>query len=163
MKIKTLILVGLAATVFGQPKDVTGWEKVKWGMTIAQAAKASGGVIQPKPYIHMNERILIDGSFGEAVVYSAVGSDLVSKVRVLTYPGYPGPDYTYEVRDKAYTKLRAEMVAKYGTPRKSRFYFDQWRFPSTIITLSTLTIYGEDTGPVSVVFEPNHGGKDTHR
>lgn len=141
-----LVFAGLA---IGQtaPKDVEGWGKIKWGMTIAEARAAYEITTQPQanpngwttltlpPIKIANLEMFVDAG-------ARPGTDKISEVNLglgFDDPGYPS----------GFDKLKALLIQKYGPPISDETKVAQphtldaghtirdvlWTFPSASITL----------------------------
>ena len=146
-----LALAGLAS---GQtkPKDVYGWRKVTWGMTVADAKAAFGDQASdpaetPLPAgVLFVQFIVKDVKFGDintkAAIETKVGSNLVSAVEIFAADWMEHP--TDRATDGAkFTTLKALLIEKYGAPKNQGSTTDDielgrtvdWIFPSTSISL----------------------------
>jgi hypothetical protein len=143
MKAARLLCVAgvLAITLLGQtpPRDVEGWGKIKWGMTIADASQAyvidrhednefwSQLIAQPVEVGDITMRVSIGARHG---------SDQISRVRLSMNSA--------TTRD--FDTLKTLLIQKYGPPIDGETRTDGtdgirtflWTFPSTSIRL-TLT------------------------
>jgi hypothetical protein len=143
------------------PKDVTGWGKIKWGMTVAQATALLGDTVIPEnapaPNITMAaldpypaklrlQDVQIGLEHGTVAIQTKQNSDVVWVVTLLASPPaeetYPGR------RADVFDSLHEMLIEKYGSPtifdRKSFASSGSsenivttvvWTFPSTYITL----------------------------
>jgi hypothetical protein len=147
------MLVTLAAgiAVCQPPKDVSGWNNIKWGMTVAQAKTALGkqavdAAPPGSPGSRFVDRLIVEGlHIGEiaahAVVMSKRESDLVSHVNI----GCDIPAFM-SARADAFLTLKSLLIEKYRSPksedRKPGILDHEtdvtvlWIFPATSITLS---------------------------
>ena len=128
-----------AVSLLGQaPRDVDGWGKIRWGMTIADASQAyvidrhedndrwSQIIVQPVMIGDLTMRVSIAAKHG---------SEQVSRVRLATNSGAEDFD-----------TLKAQLIQKYGPPIDGETRTEGtdtvrtflWTFPSTSIRL-TLT------------------------
>lgn len=147
-RLPVLSLIGLIA--FGQPRDVEGWGKIKWGMTVSdimsvfgrQASVSTDSV--PTSSALVPKLIIKDVRIGEigakAVVLTAKGSDRVQAVEVEATDITETPAKTASV----FSTLKELLIEKYGTPIKEEAKIAEfgitrtsalWVFPSTSITL----------------------------
>jgi hypothetical protein len=140
MKALRFCVVGIfAVSLWGQaPRDVDGWGKIRWGMTIADASQAyvidrhddnefwSQLIAQPVAVGDITMRVSIGAKHG---------SEQVSRVRLSTMSGAEDFD-----------TLKAQLIQKYGPPIDGETRTEAtnsirtflWTFPSTSIRL-TLT------------------------
>lgn len=141
MKSLRLCLVAFfAVTLLGQtpPRDIDGWGKIRWGMTIADASQAyvidrhddnefwSQLIAQPVMIGDITMRVSIGAKHG---------SEQVSRVRLSTMSGAEDFD-----------TLKTQLIQKYGPPIDGETRTEGantirtflWTFPSTSIRL-TLT------------------------
>ena len=139
-------LIAFAFTLTGQtpPKDVDGWGKIKWGMTIAEARAAYNVEVQPQTNEYWTflrlESIKIGDIGMDADAAAKHGSEHIFNV-VLTwiFSGHPeGPSGSH-----GFDTLKTLLIQKYGLPvsdEKKREFGDPvrevlWTFPSTSILL----------------------------
>jgi hypothetical protein len=141
MKALRFCVVGMFAVALlgqAQSRDVDGWGKIHWGMTIADASQAymierhedndrwSQLIAQP---------IMIGDITMRVSIAAKHGSEQVSRVRLSTNSGAEDFD-----------TLKAQLIQKYGPPIDGETRTDAsnsirtflWTFPSTSIRL-TLT------------------------
>jgi hypothetical protein len=139
MKIIRLCLAALCAiTLLGQtpPRDVDGWDKIRWGMTIADASQAyvidrhedndrwSQIIAQPVVVGDITMRVSIAAKHGSA---------RVSRVRLSTNSG-----------TEDFDTLKTQLIQKYGPPIDGETRTEGtdtirtflWTFPSTSIRLT---------------------------
>jgi hypothetical protein len=140
-----VIVVGVAigAMLMAQPKDVDGWGKVKWGMTIAQAKVAYGSEAQApdrengstKYVERLTLRNLKVGDIRMRVAIETLpGSDRIAEVALSLEDGQ---------RISPYLTLKNSLTQKYGRPsHEERSQRENvvslsaaWIFPSTVISL----------------------------
>jgi len=135
-----LFAVALAGQA--QPRDVEGWGKIRWGMTLAEAGQAyvidrhedndrwSQVIVQPVVIGDLTMRVSIAARHG---------FEQVSRVRLSTNSsGKDSPD--------DFDDLKAQLIQKYGPPIDGETRTEGpdsiktflWTFPSTSIRL-TLT------------------------
>ena len=145
-----------ASAVFCQIKDVQGWDKVKWGMSVAEVRAAYGSrASEPLAGSVKNDKLLIsDIHIGEitasADIYTATNSDKVVSAEIAA-TGWSG--ITGSGRQSIFGMLKPLLIQKYGTPRcEDRVpdfdggFIDStllWVFPSTSVKLR----WSEDTSP----------------
>ena len=153
-------IVALSAVLAGsvllgqeKPKDVYGWGKIKWGMTIAQARAAYGteaqGAEGKGPYSGgWVERLVIKNlKVGDIAVDASIasrpGSDRIASV-TLHAQG--------ESKVWAYENLKTSLIRKYGRPTHEDRRDDgtlvtdktTWIFPATAINLVEMKIKAID-------------------
>lgn len=136
-----------ASTIFCQPKDVQGWDKVKWGMSVAEVRTTYGSRVSEP--IGEKQRLLASlrargfAEDSEAIQRtqqmpeSAPGSKLVIKdihvgdiitasANVYTAKNSDsvaqvsisvGDDSTMTYREYAFKTLKPLLIQKYGTPK----------------------------------------------
>ncbi len=150
-------VLSLTAVAFCQPKDVEGWSKIKWGMTVAESREAIGKQVSdptdaPGPnFVLINKFIVNDVKIGDIVAKAAVqtarNSDVVSAVTIEA----AGLDETPGKRADTFSTLKRLLIEKYGTPKNEDRKQDGrgdtdstllWIFPSTSITL----LWSESSG-----------------
>lgn len=147
---RIIALAALAVALYGQatPKDVDGWDKVKWGMTIAEARSAYG--ISAEPVSQDNWTLLDLNPVKVAGVQMGVQlgakqgeAGKVSLVRLWSFFGLPSSPPLAGAQD--FDTLKSALVQKYGHPateeeqRGENFRLLKtvhWTFPSTSILLS---------------------------
>jgi len=149
-----------AVTLLGQapPRDVDGWGKIRWGMTIADVSQVY--TIDRHEENDFMLRLItqpIDvGDISMKVSFGAKhGSEQISNVRLWLNFGLKDSAPTASARD--FDTLKTLLVQKYGPPvtedskaegaERTRTFL--WTFPSTSILL-TLTQNQNDTGRVEV-------------
>lgn len=153
MKIALQLCAGLmiVGTAFGQtkPKDVDGWNNIKWGTSVADAKVALGDqasepATEPNPRATLTEKLVIksllvgDSQF-RGSIFSKKGSDAVASVTIYAKE-IRGPSLS---RDLIFDSLKTLLIQKYGQPnsedrRTTRRDVDSivvWVFPSTTISL----------------------------
>jgi hypothetical protein len=157
-----LALAASSVIALGQvPKDVNGWSKIRWDMTVAQAkalygaqARESDGGGNSTKY---TEKLVIDNF--------AVG-DIKMKVSIETLPNSNLiKEVTFSLADEsqsrgaAYTDIKNLLTQRYGRPREDK---DReggaednsatWTFPSTVITLFWVETKRLDFGVLSLQY-----------
>src|ERR1700682_4726832 len=121
-----LLFLTLAGNSFGQtkPKDVEGWSKIKWGMSVSEAKEAFGelasdSTIIAGPNFKLIDRLTVrDVRIGDilatASIQTARNSDVVTAVRV----DADGPiNGSARKRSDAFSTLKGPLLEKYGTPQ----------------------------------------------
>ena len=140
----TVVTVPMVA----QPKDVNGWGRIKWGMTVAQAKVVYGSQVLVPDATHKSQstkfvdRLLI-GSFNvgdtkmQVSIETLPNSDKIREVTLSLPASSPRAS-----RSSAYDDLRNSLTLKYGRPSHVEKKDDDilsesatWTFPSTVITL----------------------------
>ena len=142
-------LAALAVALYGEPKpkDVDGWDKIKWGMTMAKARSAYDIQTQPESNDDWTLLILKPVKMGDiemgAEAGARRGSQNITWVRLWSFFGLATSAPSAGSRD--FDTLRTTLIEKYGQPaneettRGENFRLIrtvQWRFPSTSILLS---------------------------
>ena len=147
MRVRALLLV-LAVACIGQaqPKDVDGWDQIKWGMTIAETRARYG--IEAKPQTYDNWTMLTLKPLRIAGVEMGVeavaprASEKISSVRLWSYFGLPSSAPGAGPRD--FDAVRNKLIEDYGAPAKEETTHGlnfrllktvRWTFPSTSIVL----------------------------
>lgn len=139
--------------VMGQPpKDVDGWGKVKWGMSVVQARTAYGNEIRYDVRLH-------DGLIGLRLNNVKVGTLEMGALLQVSGERINGAELSIigisgSERDNAYNNLKAMLIDKYGAATiddpKTRTI---WVFPSTLITLDT-----QRTAVLEITYKPADAG-----
>jgi hypothetical protein len=143
-------LAALAVVLFGQgtPKDVDGWDNIKWGMTMAEARSVYHVDSEP---VNKDEWTLLElkpvqlaGVEMGVQVGAREGAEKISLVRLWSFFGLPSSPPSARPQD--FDTLKATLIRKYGQPAKEEVrqggenthYFKTalWTFPSTSILLS---------------------------
>jgi hypothetical protein len=142
-------LAALAVLLHGQPKpkDVDGWDKIKWGMTIAEARSIYAIETQPESdenWTLLNLKPVKIGDIEMGVQVGARhGSEKITSVRLWSYFGLPTSAPRAGPRD--FDTLRTVSIQKYGAPaneeekRGENFRLLKtilWKFPSTSILMA---------------------------
>lgn len=143
-------LLGFALAVFGgqaTPKDIDGWDKIQWGMTIAQARALYG--IEAKPQSDDNWTLLtlkpvrIAGVEMSVQAVAPHASGKISSVRLWSYFGLTNSAPGAGPQD--FDALRKKLIEDYGQPAKEEatrglnfrlLKTTRWTFPSTSIELT---------------------------
>ena len=144
-----------AAALSGQaqPRDVEGWGKIRWGMTIADASQAY--VINRHEdnefWSQLIAEPVIVGDITMRVSIAAKhGSDRISRVRLSTNYGRRNDAEDFDT-------LKTQLIQKYGPPIDGETRTEGadnvrtflWTFPSTSIRL-TLTQDSKGQGRIEV-------------
>lgn len=143
-------VAALAVVLFGQsrPKDVDGWDKIQWGMTMAEARSAYD--VDAKPATKDEWTLLelkpvhLSGVQMGVQVGAREGAGKISLVRLWSFFGLPSSPPLARPQD--FDTLKATLIQKYGQPAKEEmkrggenthlFKTALWTFPSTSILLS---------------------------
>jgi hypothetical protein len=141
------LLVLLALALYGQPKDVNGWDKIRWGMTIAEARSAYAVDTQPEINDDWTMLKLIPVKMGGLEVGVQVGArsgaKAITMVRLWSYFGLANSAPGASAQD--FDALRAVLIQKYGDPAKEEMKRGEnfrliktvlWTFPSTSILMT---------------------------
>jgi hypothetical protein len=142
-------LAALAVALFGQakPKDVEGWDKIKWGMTLAEARSTYDVKTQPESsddwtLLTLNPVKIGDIQMGVQVA-ARHGSAKITSARLWSYFGLPSSAPSAGPQD--FDALKAMLIQKYGPPaseeakRGENFRLLKtvlWTFPSTSILMT---------------------------
>jgi hypothetical protein len=152
----SLVLLDMA---FAQqkPRDVYGWGKIRWGMTVAQAKEVYGAgvrVSHDKGENEENEKLVIDNfkigdvSMKVSIQTETPNSDQIKSVK-MTMPAENFLDKA-ETRSWPYVSLLNALTLKYGKPARTERETDEpvvsdsatWIFPSTTISLQRIESNG---------------------
>jgi hypothetical protein len=143
------VFVALAVALAGQskPKDVTGWDNIKWGMTIAEARSAYRVDTQPETkgdWTLLTLKPVKIGSVEMGVQVGARrGSDKITSVTLWSHFGLPSSSPSSGPHD--FETLKASLIQQYGLPAKEEakrgLNFRSiktlvWTFPSTSIQMT---------------------------
>ena len=140
-------LAGLALALYAQPKDVLGWDKIQWGMTMAQARAAYGVDTQPESQdgwtlLKLNP-VKIGGVEMGVQAGAHEGSDKITMVRLWSYFGLATSAPSAGAQD--FDTLRTVLIQKYGDPASEETQHGEnyrlirivrWKFPSTSIAMT---------------------------
>jgi len=144
-----LVAVLIAAQLNAQPKDVDGWQNIKWGMSVAEARAALGSQAsepteESGPNVVLIKRLLIENiTIGDFLCKAALqtkrGSDAISAVTISLPSMRDPPDH----RGHVFDSLKRSLIEKYGQPKSEDRRAEGgdvesiilWTFPSTSITL----------------------------
>jgi len=149
-----LMLTALAVSCFSlhaQPtKDVNGWGKLKWGMTVEQAtAEYSGSFkVLPNKENTRPEITIKDVEVGRLLLDVSVVAVFGPTIDNITLEPQPHKDWEY-TRQQNFDLLKVLLVEKYGAPtnedRTNNFDYANkpdgtrtvviWALPSTTIKL----------------------------
>jgi hypothetical protein len=133
-----------------QPKDVDGWGKIKWGMTVAQAKAAYGAIMQdrsgnPIEGVKLVTRLSVDNltinDMGISVhIETPQDVDRIERVSMTLNVAGKRPNEARAI----YETTRNTLTQKYGNPTRIEgrpsgpiavVTSTVWIFPSTIIDL----------------------------
>jgi len=146
--IRLAALGALTIALWGQakPKDVAGWDKITWSMTMAEARAAYGVAAEPEV---QDDWTLLDlhpvrlaGVEMGVQVGAKQGTPAIRSVRLWSYFGLPTSAPGSGSQD--FDTLRSALIQKYGQPeheetaRGENFRLlknVRWQFPSTSIVL----------------------------
>jgi len=139
-----------AAAACCQPNDVTGWTRIRWGMSYAEARDAfQGQVTDPRvatsPEALLTDRFIVtDLRIGRITAEAAVQTELESSQVVAVRLRVTGASATGPARTGTFSTLKHLLIMKYGSPQDeyhSPYGSGEidtrllWLFPSTSITL----------------------------
>lgn len=153
-----LIVASFYATAQVPPKDVTGWGKVKWGMTLTEVKSAYRPSILNEfpgqaascseypmhycvpdrgPFLEMSDPTEIGDIKMHVKIQAAYKSTKIIGVELSDLIGKNGPDN--------FDTLKALLIQKYGAPSNQETKIDEigahvrsilWTLPSTAILLT---------------------------
>jgi hypothetical protein len=110
------LCLGMSESIMAQVKDVTGWGKLRWGMTEKQAAKKVGKIVLDVPstqghlsYAMWGDTVVISGLPFATRFTFAKGSGGLLEIELLCENN---PDVAVDCHD-----LEALMMKKYGSPK----------------------------------------------
>jgi hypothetical protein len=144
-------LFAVALSGQAQPRDVDGWGKIRWGMTIADASQAYV-IDRHEDNDFWSQLIAQPVTIGDIVMRVSIGakhgSEQISRVRLSTNSGAEDFD-----------TLKAQLIQKYGPPIDGETRTEGtnsirtflWTFPSTSIRL-TLTQGPNGQGRIEVEY-----------
>lgn len=161
-----LAFTGIVLLGQTKPKDVYGWGKIRWGMTVAQAKAAYGSQAQES-----------DGQDGTSTKFTerlAIKSFAVGDVRMkVSIETMPGSQMIKEVsltmekdqpqsstRTSAYEDMKNSLMQKYGRPtdqqkdqgERTETNSATWTFPSTVISLFWVEAKGIPFGVLTLQY-----------
>jgi hypothetical protein len=146
--VRLLALAALTAALHGQekPKDVDGWDKIKWGMTIADARSAYHVDTQPESKdswtLLVLQPVKISGVEMGVQAGARQGSGKITSVKLWSYFGFVNSAPGAGPQD--FDMLKATLIREYGPPAKEEverglnfrlLKTALWTFPSTSIQL----------------------------
>jgi hypothetical protein len=147
-------MVALAVALYGQakPDDVAGWDKIRWGMTIAEARAIYDIKIQPEnkdnwTLLYLNpvkmSGVELGVQIGARQIGAREGSEKIALVRLWSFFGLPSSVPSAGSQD--FDTLKTTLIQKYGQPaneetkRGENFRLIKtvrWTFPSTSILMT---------------------------
>jgi hypothetical protein len=142
MPLRLAALVACAVALSGQtqPKDVDGWDKIKWGMTIAEARAAYNVTAEPEVNEYWTILTLTSVEIGDIKWNASArvkrGQDGISGVSL----------FSSEPTSTSFDTLKALLIQKYGSPASTETKMGGlngatkvttvlWSLPSTSIFL----------------------------
>jgi hypothetical protein len=149
MAIQSVAWVVLAVALYAQPKpkDVAGWDKIQWRMTLAEARAAYHVETQPENNEDWTLLKLDPVKMGDVELGVQVGArhgaDKITLVRFWSYFGLPTSRPSAGPQD--FDALKTTLIQKYGQPaneevkRGENFRLMKsvlWTFPSTSILMT---------------------------
>lgn len=147
--VRLAMLAALASALWGQakPKDIDGWDKIKWGMTIANARAAYSVETPPErngDWTLLNLKpVKMDGIEMGVQVGAGNRGNKVTSVRLFSYFGLANSPPKAGPQD--FDTLRNSLLEKYGRSTNEELKHGEnfrliktvlWTFPSTSILLS---------------------------
>lgn len=175
MKLSLLFVTGLFFCIlaldsgaYTKPKDVYGWDNLKWGMSASEVESVLGkGIKKHEPkhdtqdsvYTDLEMRdINIGGSEFRASFW--MDADTKELSRIVFVPQSKAEGYNMA---ETFIKLEESLVDKYGEPDVEKTSNDPgtsaervWNFPSTEIEMSYLKI--EDSELLLLIFSERGKG-----
>lgn len=142
-------VTAIAIALYGQPKpeDVPGWDKIEWGMTIAEVRSAYHVDTAPESNDSWTLLNLNPVKLGTIQMGVQVGarraSDKIVLVRLSLFFGLPSSAPSAGPQD--FDTLKATLTKQYGPPDKEETTRGEnshlirtvlWTFPSTSILLT---------------------------
>jgi hypothetical protein len=142
-------LAALAVVLYGQakPKDIDGWDKIKWGMTLADARSVYGVDSKPESsdsWTLLNLNPVKVGDIEMGVQAGARhGGEKIVLVRLSSFFGLPSSAPLAGPQD--FDTLETTLIQKYGHPANEEETRGEnshliktvlWTFPSTSILLT---------------------------
>lgn len=147
--VRLIALPALAVALWGQapPRDVDGWDKIKWGTTIAEARMMYSVHAQPEnkdgwALLQLNPTKVSGVEMG-VQIGARQGSTKIRLVRLWSHFGLPDSPPSGGAQD--FDTLRAALIQKFGRPaseeerRGENFRLIRtvlWKFPSTSILMT---------------------------
>jgi hypothetical protein len=148
------VLAALSVVLYGQakprdakPQDVDGWDKIRWGMTMAEVRSAYGIESQPENKddwtLLQLKPVKVGGVEMGIQVGARQGTGKITSVKLWSYFGLPNSAPLAGPQD--FDTLRTTLIQKYRAPaneeakRGENFRLIKtvsWKFPSTSIELA---------------------------
>jgi hypothetical protein len=147
-------LAALSVVLYGQPEpkdprpqDISGWDKIHWGMTIAEARSAYGIDSKAESNADWTLLTLNPVKMGDIQLSVQVGArrpgEKITLVRLWLYFGLPTSPSSGGPQD--FDTLRTMLIQKYGRPAREETKRGEnfrliksilWTLPSTSILMS---------------------------
>jgi hypothetical protein len=147
--VRLSVLAALTVALYAQtkPTDVSGWDKIRWGMTIAEARSAYDIHTAPEnkdnwTLLYLNP-VKISGVEMGVQVGAREAAGKITLVRLWSFFGIPSAAPSAGSQD--FDTLRSALIQKYGDPaheevtRGENFRLIKivrWTFPSTSIVMT---------------------------
>jgi hypothetical protein len=147
--VRLAALTALAVALYGQtkPSDISGWDKIQWGMTLAEIRSAYDVHSDPESkddwtLLYLNS-VKISGVEMGVQVGARAGAEKVTSVRLWSFFGVPNAAPFAGPQD--FDTLRTTLIQKYGHPANEETRRGEngriiktvlWTFPSTSIILT---------------------------
>jgi hypothetical protein len=146
--IRFVAFAALASALFAQkPADIDGWDKIHWGMTIADARSVYGVHSQAEKTDDWTlltlKPVKIAGVEMGVQAGARHGSEKITSVRLWSYFGLATSAPGAGAQD--FDALRAALIQQYGLPAKEEVDHGEnfrllktvsWKFPSTSILMT---------------------------
>jgi len=146
VRLGVLAALAVALSAQSKPKDVEGWDKIKWGMTIAEVRSAYHADTEPESkdgwtLLNLNPVKVSNIEMG-VQVGARQNATKITLVRLWSFFGLPSSPPSAGSQD--FDTLRTALIQEYGHPGnedQSRgengrlIKTAQWTFPSTSILL----------------------------
>jgi hypothetical protein len=152
--VRLAAFAALAAALYGQPKprdptpqDIPGWDKIRWGMTIAEIRSAYDVHTEPETkdnwtLLYLNP-VKIGGVEMGVQVGARLGGEKVTSVRLWSFFGVPNAAPLAGAQD--FNTLKTTLIQECGHPANEETKRGEngrliktvrWTFPSTSIVLT---------------------------
>jgi hypothetical protein len=168
MFMRLAVFVAFGLTLYGQtkPKDVDGWDKIQWGMTMAEVRSVYSVDAQPETKddwtLLQLKPVKVGGVEMGVQVGARVGSEKISSIRLWSYFGLPNSPPGAGAAN--FDTLRTVLIEKYGQPAHEETKHGEnfriiqtvfWTFPSTsiLMTLEASTSI-PNLGNIDLVYTP---------
>jgi hypothetical protein len=147
--VRLAALAALTIALYGQtkPSDVTGWDKIRWSMTIAEARSAYDIHTEPETRDNWTLQYLnpvkMSGVEMGVQVGARAGAEKITSVRLWSFFGVPNAAPLAGAQD--FDTLKTTLVQQYGHPANEETRRGEngrliktvnWTFPSTSIVLT---------------------------